>query len=31
VRAGLVGQRLEQLEQLGGRRVRGQGDFADAV
>jgi len=31
VRAGLIGQSLEQLEQLSGRRVRGQHDFADAV
>jgi hypothetical protein len=26
-----LGQRLEQLEQLGRRRVRGQGDFPDAM
>ncbi len=31
MRTGLVGQRLEQLEQLGRRRVRGQGDFPDAM
>src|SRR6266576_2750290 len=31
VGAGLVGQRLEQLEELSGRRRGRQGDFADAV
>src|SRR5256885_2306881 len=30
-RPGLVGRRLEQLKQLGRRRVRGQGDFPDAL
>src|SRR5256885_263488 len=31
VRTGLVGRRREQLEQLGGRRVRGQGVSPDAM